>query len=185
MGQRRARSGSVAAIALALLVGCKSERGGASGSATSGNATSDVVSPAALPDEYARALALDSFVTDAYLAKAPRSGCAVRDDPPGAKPGERRRTVRARLPDTSAIVVFVRAGAADSLLEGVAVVRKPARGAQLGFTLDAAHDSTQVVHFPAGPGEAGTKELSQGGALAARLRELGRRALGVRCVGGR
>ncbi len=130
-----------------------------------------------LTPELETALALEPFVTDTFLADNRQMRCVVGDD---ATRGDLRRTVRGTLPDGSGVVVMARA-AGDARLQRVEVIRRPNDSPQVGVTWDASNDSTLVAYWAGANVPASSRTPGQGGAIAARLRDLGIRTLGVRC----
>lgn len=147
------------------------------------SAAGDRAALAALPPTLQQVLRLEPYLDDAYIRGTPAAECRVLDaDLPERLRAERRR-VRLRLPDSSAVVVYVRAAAGGAALERVEIVRRPMGGDQLGFIWDASDDATLEVRWPPEL-RGGTEAASQphGGPVPRAVRALGRRALTLDCA---
>lgn len=147
------------------------------------SAAGDRAALAALPPALQQVLRLEAYLDDAYIRSAPTAECRVLDaDLPERLRAERRR-VRLRLPDSSAVVVYVRAAAGGAALERVEIVRRPMGGEQLGFIWDASDDGTLEVRWPPEL-RGGTEAASQphGGPVPRAVRALGRRVLTLDCA---
>lgn len=147
------------------------------------SASGDRAALAALPPALQEVLRLEPYLDDAYLRETPSAECHVLDaDLPERLRAERRR-VRMRLPDSSAVVVYVRAAAGSAALERVEIVRRPPAGEQLGFIWDSDDDGTLEVRWPAEL-RGGTEAAPQprGGPVPRAVRALGRRALALDCA---
>lgn len=147
------------------------------------SAAGDRAALVALPPALQQVLRLEPYLDDAYLRATPSASCLVLDaDLPERLRAERRR-VRMRLPDSSAVVVYVRAAAGSAALERVEIVRRPPDGEQLGFIWDSADDGTLEVRWPAEL-RGGTEAAPQprGGPVPRAVRALGRRVLTLDCA---
>ena len=152
---------------------------------------------AALPPALAEPLAIAPYLSDRWIARTPGAECTVPDSG-GA--GVRRR-VRERLPDSSALVVYVRGpeppaerddDAAWHLFERppvdtgavqrVEIVRRARDGVQIGFVWDAPRGRASVVRWPAAGGYRAEESLHpRNSALTPALVAAGRRVLTLRC----
>ncbi len=147
------------------------------------SAAGDRAALVTLPPALQQVLRLEPYLDDSYIRATPDAECQVLDaDLPERLRAERRR-VRVRLPDSSAVVVYVRAAAGSAALERVEIVRRPLDGEQLGFIWDASDDATLEVRWPTelrGGTEASTQP--RGGPVPRAVRALGRRVLTLDCV---
>ena len=150
--------------------------------APSADAPADSAAPPALPPELAAILDVDAVLDDAYLRTRPAGECRTAVD---ATSGQLRRTVATRLPDGTTRVVFVRAAPADSAPQRVEVVHRPAGDEQAGITWSERGDDVRVVRYvaPGAPGGGGASY--DRAAVAAAMREVGRRAMRLVCDAGR
>lgn len=146
------------------------------------SAEGDSAALATLPPALQRVLRLERYLTDRYVANAEDSDCLLLGDSvPDVVLAERRR-VHLRLPDSSAVVVFVRADRDGATLRRVEVVRNPVDGEQLGFIWDGSDDVTLEVRWPNGVGaRTETARQPRGSPIPRALRALGRRALALTC----
>jgi hypothetical protein len=146
------------------------------------SAAGDSAALATLPPALHEVLRLEPYLTDRYLAATPDAECLLMGDSlPDVVVAERRR-VRMRLPDSSAVVAFVRADRAGAALRRVEVVRRPLEGEQLGFIWDGATDQTTEVRWPGGPhGHTETARQPKGGPVPRAVRAIGRRVLALAC----
>ena len=166
-GRRRAL-----ALALSLVAAC----------APPADAPADSTDAATLPPELAAILDVDGVLDDAYLRTRPAGVCRTAVD---ATSGQLRRTVATRSPDGATRLVFVRAAPADSAPQRVEVVHRPAGGEQAGITWSERGDDVRVVRYVA-PGAPGTGGASYDqAAVAAAMRDVGRRAMRLACDAGR
>lgn len=147
------------------------------------SAAGDRAALVALPPALQQVLRLEPYLDDSYLRSTPFAECRVLDaDLPERLRAERRR-VRMRLPDSSAVVVYVRAAAGSATLERVEIVRRPMGGEQLGFIWDASGDGTLEVRWP--PELRGGTEAApqpRGGPVPRAVRAIGRRVLALDCA---
>lgn len=147
------------------------------------SAAGDRAALVTLPPALQQILRLEPYLDDSYIKATPDAECRILDaDLPERLRAERRR-VRVRLPDSSAVVVYVRAAAGSATLERVEIVRRPLHGDQLGFIWDSSDDGTLEVRWPAelrGGTEASTQP--RGGPIPRAVRALGRRVLALDCV---
>ena len=148
------------------------------------SAVGDSAALATLPPALQEVLRIEPYLTDRYLDRTPGAECRVLEATlPEALRAERRR-VRVRLPDSSAVVVYVRVPAAGVGLERVEVVRRPLHGEQLGFIWDGQDDRTTEVRWPAElHGRTEAAPQPRGGPVPRAVRALGRRVLALRCEG--
>jgi len=172
----------VAVVAASLLAGCAPADG-----PDAGARAADVDGVATLPPAIAELLALDAVLDDAHLRARPAHECRTTVD---VERRQLRRTINTRTADGATRIVFVRAAPADSALQRVEVVHKPAGGAQTGVTWNARDGAVRVVRYAA-PGAAPDSAAAASGAasydpaaVASRMRELGGRALALRCAEG-
>ena len=151
----------------------------------------------ALPPALAEPLAVAPYLNDRWIARTPGAECTVPD---AGKEGVRRR-VHARLPDASALVVYVRAAEPPAEtdrdaawhvfereptdtngIERVEIVRRARDGTQLGFVWDAPRGRASVVRWPADGGYRAEESLHpRTSPLTPALVAAGRRVLTLRC----
>lgn len=147
------------------------------------SAAGDRAALAALPPALQQLLRLEPYLDDAYLRATPKAECRVLDAELPERLRAERRRVRMRLPDSSAVVVYVRAAAGSAALERVEVVRRPAGGEQVGFIWDGSDDGTVEVRWPAElRGGTETAPQPRGGPVPRAIRALGRRVLALDCA---
>ena len=153
-------------------------------SALADSAAGDSAALATLPPALQEVLRIEPYLTDAFLSATPGAECRVLETAlPEALRAERRR-VRVRLPDSSAVVVYVRVPSAGVGLERVEIVRRPLHGEQLGFIWDAGDDRTTEVRWPTDlHGRTEAAPQPRGGPVPRAVRALGRRVLALRCDG--
>jgi len=164
---------------LAAVLGATSAACDESAAAARREAAADSAARATLPPSLAEPLAVDAYLTDAYIAATPGASCVVQSAP-GAS--DVRRRVRAPLPDSSLIIAYVRAGAGDAELRRVELLRRSYEREQIGFVWDSQDDEPSVVRWPYGLGRAPERALHpRGGPLPRVLRAMGRRLLTLRC----
>lgn len=146
------------------------------------SAAGDSAALATLPPALQRVLRLEPYLTDRYVAATPDADCLLLGDSvPDVVLAERRR-VHLRLPDSSAVVVFVRADRDGATVRRVEVVRNPVDGQQLGFIWDGSDDVTLEVRWPNGvAARPETARQPRGSPIPRALRALGRRALALTC----
>jgi hypothetical protein len=146
------------------------------------SAAGDSAALATLPPALQRVLRLEPYLTDRYVASTEGADCLLLGDSvPDVVLAERRR-VHLRLPDSSAVVVFVRADRDGATLRRVEVVRNPVAGEQVGFIWDGSDDTTLEVRWPNGvAGRPETARQPKGSPIPRALRALGRRALALTC----
>ncbi len=144
------------------------------------SAAGDSVALAALPSRLRRAMGIERHLTDSAIAASPEDSCRIlRPRTPAAALSERRQ-VHLRLPDSSAVVMFVRAEADGAALERVEIVRNPVDGEQLGWVWDARKDETIEARWPRGPsGFIERAPQPRGGPIPRAVRALGRRVLAL------
>jgi len=141
-------------------------------------ARADSAATAAIPPGLVDVLTLDMYLRDDYLRTTEGASCVVQSAP-GA-PEERRR-VRAPLPDSALVIVYVRS-ATDTAPRRVEVLRRAGSGEQIGVAWTADENDVAVVRWPNGldrPPEQGV--YPRGGPLPRVLRALGRRARALSC----
>lgn len=172
MSAAASRRRRVLALALPLVAAC----------APSAEAPADSAAAPALPPELAAILDVGAVLDDAYLRTRPAGECRTAVD---ATSGQLRRTVGTRLPDGTTRLVFVRAAPTDSSPQRVEVVHRPAGGEQAGITWSERGDDVRVVRYgaPGAPGAGGARYDQA--AVAAAMREVGRRAMRLACDAGR
>ncbi len=180
------------ALAAALLAGC--DLGDASEppatvrdvrlQALQDSAAGDSAALATLPPALQSVLRLEPWLTDRHIAATPDAECrTLGDSLPDVLVAERRR-VRLRLPDSSAVVVFVRADRESATLRRIEVVRRPPDDEQRGFIWRDDGDETTEVRWPDGPfGRMETAPQPRGSPVPRALRALGRRVLVLTCDG--
>lgn len=146
------------------------------------SAAGDRAALSTLPPRLQEVLRLEPYLDDAYLRETPGAECRELDATLPERLRAERRRVRMRLPDSSAVVVYVRAAAGSAMLERVEIVRRPLHGEQLGFIWDAANDQTVEVRWPAERrGRTEVAPQPRGGPVPRAVRALGRRVLGLTC----
>lgn len=148
------------------------------------SAAGDSAALASLPPALQPVLRLEPYLTAAYLAATPDAECLVLgdDDARLTLPVERRR-VRLRLPDSSALVVYVRADPASAALRLVQIVRNPVDGQQRGYIWEGESDATVEARWPrSGRGRPEHAPQPRGGPVPRAVRALGRRVLALPCT---
>ena len=143
-------------------------------------ARADSAAAAAIPPGLVDVLTLDPYLRDDYLRTTEGASCIVQSA--RGAPEERRR-VRAPLPDSALVIVYVRS-AADTAPRRVEVLRRAGSGEQIGVAWTADENDVAVVRWPNGlarPAEQG--RYPRGGPLPRVLRTIGRRVLRLDCTG--
>lgn len=179
----------LAIAACAIWVGCG--RGDAHEPSSAAELRARIVSDSAagdraalvtLPPRLQEVLRLEPYLDDSYLRETPGAECRELDAALPERLRAERRRVRMRLPDSSAVVVYVRVAAESGALERVEIVRRPPEGEQLGFIWDAGDDQTVEVRWPAERrGRTEVAPQPRGGPVPRAVRALGRRALILNC----
>lgn len=144
------------------------------------SAAGDSAALAALPPRLRQAMGIERHLTDSAIAASPGDSCRILPARTPAAALSERRQVHLRLPDSSAVVMFVRADADGAGLERVEVVRNPVDGQQLGWVWDARDDDTIEARWPRGPrGFIESAPQPRGGPIPRAVRALGRRVLAL------
>lgn len=140
----------------------------------------DSAALAALPPRLQDALRLERHLTDSVIAASPDDSCRILPARTPAAALSERRQVHLRLPDSSAVVMFVRAEANGAGLERVEIARNPVGGEQLGWVWDVRKDETIEARWPRGPrGSIESAPQPRGGPIPRAVRALGRRVLAL------
>ena len=134
-----------------------------------------------LPPLLDAALAVDAVLDPAAVAARDPASCRTEADSARA---QRRRTVHATDADGATRLVFVRAALADSALERVEVVHRPAGGQQLGLSWSAREDAVRVVGYRPADLDSAASLSYDAREAARRLRAIGARAMALACPGG-
>ncbi len=105
---------------------------------------------------------------------------------PAREPGELRRRLRLRLPDTSAAVLYAVADEGTGRLARVEFIRRMPNAGQRGFIWDGARDRTTSVWWFETPRGLSRREergdLPRGGPVPRAIRALGRQLLVAPCA---
>jgi len=141
-------------------------------------ARADSAAVAATPPGLVDVLALDPYLRDDYVRTTPGASCVLQSEPSEL---EERRRVRAPLPDSALVIVYVRAES-DTALGRIEVLRRAPSGDQIGVTWAAEGDEVAVVRWPYGPDAPAERGIyPRGGPLPRILRRIGRQARALTC----
>jgi hypothetical protein len=142
------------------------------------SAGGDSAAIASLPPRLAAEFTVRTLLTPNVLRDTARVSCRHLDVP--TEPEERRR-LRARLLDSSRVVLFARADRATGTIRRVELVRRRPNGIQRGFIWNGESDVVQTLEWPSGATVPEVADLPRGGPVPRALRALGRRLLVLPC----
>ncbi|MEX2180590.1 MAG: hypothetical protein WD771_00975 [Gemmatimonadaceae bacterium] len=136
-----------------------------------------------LPPRLLPLIDIRQYVAEVALDSLPFASC---DELADAAPGERRRRLRLRLPDTSTVVLYAVADREAGTLGRVELIRRLPHAGQRGFIWDADPDRAQSVWWNE-PGWSRSRRVERGDVprsspIPRALRALGRRLNAMPCA---